>query len=218
MVTWLPSSCASFCYSAKNVDFSSIFQEFPFRNVELICFLQRSVFSTWILFEKNMFCWKHVNPPQFFQTSFLCPQDFFAAFCFTICVASGYDLSWTIARSIVPQTPPLTQHHENLAARHSHALYTNHLISFSYFLISLYLPNKATDLPKISNLRKVFHKTLREHRVFWKPPWSNDIQEHWDYWVPWMRFQGLSRWTIGGTRINQTLKKDGGGLIRHKKR
>lgn len=51
---------------------------------------------------------------------------FFAAFCFTICVASGYDLSWTIGRSIFPQTPPLTQHHENLAARHSGALYTNH--------------------------------------------------------------------------------------------
>lgn len=54
------------------------------------------------------------------------------------------------------------------------------IISFSYSLTSVCFQKKATEKPRKNWLRKVFHKTLREHRVFWTPPWSNDIPEHWD--------------------------------------
>lgn len=143
-VTWFPGS------RSKHVIFSTIFQDFStiFGNVELICFLQRSVFSTWSLLEKNICSVENMGIlPKSSKKVIFFHRIFFAAFCFTICVASGYDLSWTIL-----QDQFFPKHHHWLNIMRIWQLDTLahyiQIISFSYSLTSVCFQKKATEKPR----------------------------------------------------------------------
>lgn len=106
------------------------------------------IFWTWILLEKkHMFCWKHVNPPQVFQKSYLFPQDFLQPF------VSQYvwllDMIWV--GLLEDQFFPKHHHWLNIMRIWQLDTLAHYIqiISFGYFFINLCcFPKQATEKPR----------------------------------------------------------------------